>query len=126
MKSLIKKGRCFIFQNRKALIGMGIMTAALVVPILFDPGICHAATSDLNAQLPWSKGIGTLSNELTGPLPKIGATIAVATTGAMLAFGEANGLTKRAMQIVLGLGTAVGAVNLVDALTGATVAGCLF
>lgn len=100
--------------KKEVLIQLGVMAVVVVVPML--TGTCEAAT--LNKELPWTTGVETLHEELTGPLPKIGATVACAVTGGMLAFGEVSGMTKKAMQVVFGLGIATGAATLVGTLTG--------
>ena len=97
----------------------------MVAPLLISGSGVEAATSD--ASLPWAKGTDVLMKELTGPLPKIAGVIAVAVSGAMMAFGEMQGMQKKAMQTTFGIGIALGAPSLIEALTNAKdVAGCMF
>lgn len=117
MSNIIKKGlakaKIFVIKNRTSLLQVGFMAVIVAAPLVIG-GTAEAAT--LNDKLPWSNGVDTLQKELTGPLPKIGATVACAVSGGMMAFGEMNGMTKRAMQVVFGLGIATGAASLVGTL----------
>lgn len=77
--------------------------------IAFDYTICYAASYDFATGMPWDDLLTMLGNELTGPIAKILATIAVVTTGMMLMFGETSGLFKVSLQIVLGVSIAINA-----------------
>ncbi|SFM30964.1 TrbC/VirB2 family protein [Pelosinus propionicus] len=118
----MNKFKTFLFKNKSDLVKIGLMAiVAVVAPLI---GVVEAATSD--SAMPWSTGITSLQSELTGPLPKIGATIAVAVCGMMLSFGEMSSLTKRAVQVVFGLSIAIGAATFVATISGKTVEGLLF
>lgn len=55
-------------------------------------------------QLPWEQPLTLLRDSLTGPVAKAIGVIALAVSGAMLAFGgELNDFTKRVMMVVLAL-----------------------
>lgn len=114
----------FVKENRLQLIKMAAMVAFAIGS--GERGIVEAATTQMNAAMPWTHGVSALRAELTGPLPTIGATIACAASGAMMAFGETQGITKKAIQGTFGMGIAVGAGTLVNTLTGSDVSGCLF
>lgn len=122
-KERIKK---FIIKNKKELFQIGIMAAVVIVPMITGTSV-EAAQSGAGTNMPWSTGINALQKELTGPLPKIGATVAVAITGLMMSFGEMSGMTRKALQVVMGLGIAIGATTFVMTLSGdSTVSGCIF
>lgn len=120
----------FVTENQGDMIRITCITAAVVaVPLLTggDFTVCEAAGSAANAKMPWTTGISAIYTELTGPLPKIGSGIACAGAGLAWAYGDLQGISKRATQIVFGTGVCVGAPSLVEGLTNATnVAGCLF
>lgn len=122
MEKGLAKAKVFAIKNKTILFQFGIMAAVFVVPVIIT-GTCEAAT--LNDKLPWSNGVDTLQKKLTGPLPKISATIVCAVSGGIIAFSEMNGMTKCAMQVVFGLGIATGAASLVSTL-GNTGSGLLF
>lgn len=70
--------------------------AALVISCL-GSGVAQAA-------LPWETPLQNLQTSLTGPVAKSIGVIAMAVSGAMLAFGgELNEFTKRIMMVVLSL-----------------------
>lgn len=114
----LRKTRRFVRDNKYELIQMGVLVAVTAIG-----GDCSA--NDASKGMPWSTGINTLKGELTGPIPTIGATVACATSGAMLAFGETSGITKKAIQGTFGMGIATGAGSLVTTLTSAG-SGCMF
>ena len=121
-KDTTKKAWAFAKENKVALLQMAIMTAAVI-----PADTCFATYTATEATLPWKSGMQTLTKELTGPLPKAGAVIACAASGAMLAFGETQGLTKKAIQATFGAGIALGSPSMVQALSGdSSVTGLFF
>lgn len=121
-KETSKKVWAFARENKVALLQMALMTAAVV-----PADTCFATYTATEATLPWKSGMQTLTKELTGPLPKAGAVIACAASGAMLALGETQGLTKKAIQATFGAGIALGSPSLVQALSGdSSVTGLFF
>ncbi|MBP2657926.1 MAG: conjugal transfer protein TrbC [Firmicutes bacterium] len=127
MRNGFEKVKGFVKSNKKELLQVGFMAVTVFGPTLLQGG-CEAATSELNSSMPWHNGVSTLTTELAGPLPKIAGVIAVALSGAMMAFGEMQGMTKKSIQVVFGLGIAISAASLVSVVTGSSVttASCLF
>jgi len=125
-KEKIQKVKGFVRNNKKELLQVGLMSAIVVMPHLLNVSICGATEASTNTSMPWNSGVTSLRNELIGPLPKMAAVIAVAVSGAMMAFGEMSGMTKKAIQVVFGLGIALGSATLVSIISGTTVSGSLF
>jgi|GEM_PF-1162951 len=123
MRKIIKSVKKFVSENKKELLQIGFMAVTIVLPDIINMTHAQAAATlqsgnGQTIKMPWSTGINSLQSELTGPIPKIAATIAVAGTGMMMAFGEMSGLAKKGVQVVFGMGIAIGAVNLVSVVTG--------
>jgi len=115
MRNRFEKVKGFVKSNKKELLQIGFMAVTVFGPALTH-GICEAATS--NTSMPWATGVTALKTELTGPLPTFAAIIACAVAGAMLAFGEMSGMTKKAIQVVFGIGVALGAGTFVNTISG--------
>ena len=78
----------------------------------FCSGIAHAQTA-----LPWESPLNSLQSSLTGNVAKAIGVIALAISGAMLAFGgELNDFTKRIMMVVLALSVMLLASQFITAL----------
>lgn len=108
--------------NKREMLRSGLMLSVL----LLMPQICDAATMGSSRTMPWSEGINAIAAELTGPIPRILAVIAVATTGMMMAFGEMGQSMKKGVQIVFGVSIAILAVQLVGIITTGEATGVLF
>lgn len=117
MKKMAKQILSEIKANKYML---AYMTAVVVMQ---DTSIVSAAK--LNSSLPWSDGLTTISTELTGPIPKIGSGIAIATGAGMYVLGNSQ-MTQLATRICFGTGAACAAPSLVDTLAGGNASGCLF
>lgn len=70
-----KKAGGFLKDNKATLITMGLM---------MGPQICGATFGGaVQTNMPWDSGLTTLQTALTGPIPKAGAVISIASGGAM-------------------------------------------
>jgi len=108
----------WVKRNRLPLLQMAVLTAAAVMPEI-------GFASDIKTGMPWDTGINTLQSALTGPMPKAGSAISIASSGLLWMFGETR-VTQTAMRVTMGTGVALGAPSAVSALSGVTVSGCLF
>ena len=69
------------------------------------------------AALPWDDALGKLKDSLTGPVAKAIGVIAMAITGAMLAFGgELSEFAKRMCMVVLALAVMLLANTMISGL----------
>ncbi|MEN6623229.1 MAG: TrbC/VirB2 family protein [Smithella sp.] len=118
-KTILQKARSFLWNHRIDILQLTVFAAFVVVP--------HSVgfANDINSNMPWDKGINTLQSALTGPIPRAGAAISVATAAGLWMFGESQ-ITKVGMRVALGSGIALSAPTAVSALSGVTVSGCLF
>jgi type IV secretion system protein VirB2 len=118
-KKILKKTADFLKSNKWCFIQM----AVLLVPHAVGYATVGA---NVSTGMPWDTGINTIQSALTGPIPKAGAGIAIATAGGLWMFGESQ-ITKVAMRTALGSGIALSAPTAVTALAGAgSGSGCLF
>ena len=99
---------------------LAYMTAVVMMQ---DTSIVSA--TQLNSSLPWSSGLTTIYIELTGPIPKVGAGIAIATGAGMYMFGNSQ-VTQLATRVSFGAGAACASPSLLKALAGDEASGCLF
>ncbi|MDR1966040.1 MAG: TrbC/VirB2 family protein [Synergistaceae bacterium] len=101
---------------RKVLLLMFSLTAVLLV-------FSGSAFATSGGSLPWDTPLGTLAEDLTGPVAGIVSLIAIVGAGAMLLFGgNIRGFMRTAVYLVLVIGLVVGAATLLKALySGASV-----
>ena len=102
-----------------------IITLSLVViPAMLIQDTSFASTDSITIT-PIKGPIETLEKNLTGPIPKIGSTIAIAIGGLGWAMGTEQQITKFATRAAVGGGIAVGGGSVVsDVLQPA--GSCLF
>lgn len=77
------------------------------------------------ASMPWEDPICRIANSFSGPVAVAFVILAVVFCGAMLAFGELNGIFKSLLGVAIGGAMAVGAVQWTVMFTGASRMGCL-
>ena len=114
----------FIVENRKPLIQVAVMVG--VFAIMQDSAFAQETITNSSVTGTNSKGnfdmitkpMNTMSNLMTGPVPKAIATIACAIGGASWAMNIENQVTKAAMRVIGGGGVAMGAGAFVTAATG--------
>lgn len=116
MKKGLKIVKDYVCQNKVEMVRLGLMAAVVVAPMI-NNNLCEAAAS-AGASMPWKSGTESLMSELSGPLPKIAGIVSVAATGMMMAFGEMQGMAKKGIQTVFGLGMAISSASLVGVLAG--------
>lgn len=75
--------------------------------------------------MPWEDPICKIANSFSGPVAVAFVILAVIFCGAMLAFGELNGIFKSLLGVAIGGAMAVGAVQWTVMFTGASRLGCL-
>ncbi len=114
-------------KNRKKTAGRSsrqvVLTAiAAGIFLLHGTGM---ATDAGSMQLPYRTALATMYTELTGTVPLIGGTIAIAVGGAMYMLGEGQ-MTRTAMRICIGTGIALLAPQVVQVFAPDVSAGVLF
>lgn len=114
----VAENRLFCF--RLAVMGITAYSAAV-------PGTAFAAYGGADMNLPYGTALTTMYEQLTGPIPMIGGTVAVATGGAMYMLGEGQ-MTRTAMRICIGSGIAMLSPQVITAFVGSNAgdAGVLF
>lgn len=75
--------------------------------------------------MPWEGPICSIAKSFSGPVAVAFVVLAVVLCGALLAFGELNGIFKTLLGVAIGGAMAVGAVQWVTMFTGASNLGCL-
>lgn len=75
--------------------------------------------------MPWEGPICNIVNSFSGPVAVAFVVLAVVLCGAMLAFGELNGIFKTLLGVAIGGAMAVGAVQWTVMFTGPTNMGCV-
>lgn len=75
--------------------------------------------------MPWEGPICKIANSFSGPVAVAFVVLAVVLCGAMLAFGELNGIFKTMLGVAIGGAMAVGAVQWVTMFTSPKTLGCL-
>jgi len=83
------------------------------------------STSVMAQAMPWEGPICKIANSFSGPVATAFVVLAVVLCGAMLAFGEMNGIFKTLLGVAIGGAMAVGAIQWTTMFTGATKMGCL-
>lgn len=83
------------------------------------------ATDASSMKLPYKTALATMYTELTGTVPLIGGTIAIAVGGAMYMLGEGQ-MTRTAMRICIGTGIALLAPQVIQVFAPDVSAGVLF
>lgn len=83
------------------------------------------ATDASSMKLPYKTALSTMYTELTGTVPLIGGTIAIAVGGAMYMLGEGQ-MTRTAMRICIGTGIALLAPQVIQVFAPDVSAGVLF
>lgn len=94
----------------------------VVLPMMIGGSGCEAAESK---KFPWSDGVNVLFEEFTDVLPSIGSAISIAVSAILWLFGESQ-ITKTAIRVAFATGIGLAAPDLINALTGKDVSGCLF
>lgn len=92
--------------------------AAVGGALLTIPAIAAAA-------MPWEGPICNIANSFSGPVAVALVILAVVFCGALLAFGELNGIFKSLLGVAIGGAMAVGAVQWVVMFTNASRLGCI-
>lgn len=96
-----------IKDNKEEIITMTVFCSAVL--LVNDTGFA-SSTSGIDAlDTPISK----LESVLTGPIPKVGSTIAIAVGGLGWAMGTEQQITKFATRAAVGGGIAVGSTSMV-------------
>lgn len=72
------------------------------------------------AAMPWEGPICRIATSFSGPVAMAFVVLAVVLCGAMLAFGELNGIFKTLLGVAMGGAMAVGAVQWATIFTGGT------
>lgn len=109
-----------------------ITMAAIIIPALLIQDTSFASTTSTTSSVTGitaiDKPITILQGALTGPIPKIGATIAFAVGGLGWALGTEQQITKFATRVSAGGGIAVGGGTMVNEFLGASeiASSCLF
>ena len=114
-----KKAGGFLKDNKATLITMGLM---------MGPQICGATFGGaVQTNMPWDSGLTTLQTALTGPIPKAGAVISIASGGALYALGDSQ-TTKLAMRTCFGTAVCCSAATVAGVFAGGngTGSGCTF
>lgn len=83
------------------------------------------STTVMAEAMPWEGPICKIANSFSGPVATAFVVLAVVLCGAMLAFGEMNGIFKTLLGVAIGGAMAVGAIQWTTMFTGATKMGCL-
>ena len=110
-KKMVSSGWQILKKNKGMLMCMGLMAVS---------SQCMASTT-----MPWDSGIESLKANLTGPLPRAGAVISIATGGALYALGQSD-VSRLAMKGAFGTAIACGAATLAGLFGADNVSGCLF
>ena len=110
-KQVLANGYQMVKSNKGILMYMGLMMVS---------SHCFASTT-----MPWDSGIESLKSNLTGPLPRAGAVISIATGGALYALGQSD-LSRMAMKGAFGMAIACGAATMAGLFGADNVSGCLF
>lgn len=110
-KQALRNSWQMVKNNKGMLMYMGLMMMS---------SHCLASTS-----MPWDSGIESLKANLTGPLPRAGAVISIATGGALYALGQSD-VSRMAMKGAFGTAIACGAATLAGLFGADNVSGCLF
>lgn len=116
---MTSKIKSFVKNNRKELLQMAFMIGSVALPQICSAGAVTSIDS-ISSSMPWKSGLSSLATEITGPIPKLFGILSVAAAGGMMAFGEMGPAAKKVMQIVFGIGMAIGAVNLTNLVTSGT------
>jgi type IV secretory pathway VirB2 component (pilin) len=82
-----------------------------------------AASTGSSTPMPWDGTLTMVKDALTGTTVHTIAVLLIVGAGLGLAMGEGGGGSKKIMQIVLGLGIALGAASLASSMGSA--AGCV-
>lgn len=121
----LKKAARYLGANKLFCLRLAVMgITALGVGA---PDTAFASYSGGSLSLPYKGAAVTMYEELTGPLPMIGGTIAIAVGGAMYMLGEGQ-MTRTAMRICIGTGIAMMSPQVVEVFAGSNAgdAGVLF
>ena len=110
-KKMLNNGWQLVNKNKGMLMCMGVMMIS---------SQCMASTT-----MPWDSGIDSLKTNLTGPLPRAGAVISIATGGALYALGQSD-ISRMAMKGAFGTAIACGTATLAGLFGADNVSGCLF
>lgn len=102
---MLQKMKVWVKENQAALLKITAMTVVYVVL----PNVGYASKT----AMPWSDGLTTIKEWITGPVPTTVGAIALAASCIMLSFGEMGPAAKKALQIVIGVSGALQAGNLI-------------
>ncbi|WP_371369758.1 TrbC/VirB2 family protein [Sporomusa rhizae] len=115
-------------EKRKTRTGQDIRYVFFAVVLLTGIFLLHGtgmATDASSMKLPYKTALSTMYTELTGTVPLIGGTIAIAVGGAMYMLGEGQ-MTRTAMRICIGTGIALLAPQVIQVFAPDVSAGVLF
>jgi type IV secretion system protein VirB2 len=96
-----------------------LLATVLLVTVLF-PGVALASTG--GPSLPWDQPLQNLIGNLTGTVARLLITAAIVISGVMWAFTEHSQGIRRVLQVVMGIGLALAASQV---LTGLGFAGAV-
>ncbi|MDR1701521.1 MAG: TrbC/VirB2 family protein [Sporomusaceae bacterium] len=112
---VLKKTIRFISANKLSCLRFAVMGAASFGVSV--PDVAFASYSGADLSLPYDRALTTMYEQLTGPIPMIGGTIAVASGGAMYMLGEGQ-MTRTAMRICIGSGIAMLSPQVINVFAG--------
>lgn len=99
------------------------MLAYMTSVVIMQDSTCFAGKLDTN--LPWSQGLDNFKEQITGPIAKVIACIALTGGGISYIMGTSQ-LTQNAGKVGLGTGFVTGVPSLVDYFSAPSSSGCLF
>lgn len=119
VKRHIQKTGRFVRDNKWCFVQLAVMVSW--------QGVCGATIGgDINTGMPFDSGVNVMQSALTGPLPKAGSVISIATGASMWMFGQGQ-ISQTAIRATLGSGVALGAPSALAALAGPGIgSGCIF
>jgi type IV secretory pathway VirB2 component (pilin) len=95
--------RLLIDSSRLRPLGTVLLTAWLL-------GM-SASAQGAGSGMPWETPLQSVLDSITGPVANALGVIAITAFGLLVAFSEGGGMLARALQILLGLSIAYGAVS---------------
>lgn len=113
--SCARKAARYIAENRLFCLRLAVMGVTACSATV--PHTAFAAYSGATMNLPYATAMTTMYEQLTGPIPMIGGTVAVAVGGAMYMLGEGQ-MTRTAMRICIGSGIAMLSPQVISVFVG--------
>lgn len=114
-----------VMEKRRTKKNSRYVVFAVVLAGIFLLHGTGMATDASSMKLPYKTALSTMYTELTGTVPLIGGTIAIAVGGAMYMLGEGQ-MTRTAMRICIGTGIALLAPQVIQVFAPDVSAGVLF